>query len=101
MNNKTINIDIEVIYSWFDFDNQVLHRTGDYNKIFNAIENGDYDTFIQYYKKYNYNYNNQNEDIRFFPDTAPIFYNGEWIGDMDITCRTGFNMITDNKCWVN
>ena len=102
MENKTINIDIEVIYIWFDVDNGALHHNGDYEKVIKAIQDGDYKTFMQFYKKYNYDYKFDNKGgiASFFPDSAPIFYNGEWVGDMDITGRTGFNMITDYECYI-
>lgn len=102
MENKTINIDIEVVYYWFDLDNGVLHRNGDYEKIVKTIEEGDYSTFMKYYEFYNYKYHfdNKGGNCTFFPDEAAIFFNDEWIGDINITGRTGFNMITDFECYV-
>ena len=102
METKTINIDIEVVYIWFDLDNGIAHQNGDYEKITEALKNGDYHTFMDYYQKYNHDYqfDNHGSSITFFPDTAAIFYNYEWVGDMDITGRTGFNMITDYECYV-
>lgn len=102
MEIKTINIDIEVVYVWFDLNEGITHQNGDYEKITEAIINGDYSTFMKYYKKYNYDYkfDNNGGGITFFPDTAAIFYNNEWVGDMDITGRTGFNMITDFECYI-
>lgn len=102
MENKTINIDIEVVYAWFDLDGGATHKNGDYEKITQAIAEGDYSTFMDYYRKYNYHYefDNRGRAITFFPDEAAIFFNDEWIGDINITGRTGFNMITDSECYV-
>lgn len=102
MKPKTINIDVEVVYYWFDLDNGITHKNGDYDKITQAIQDGDYSTFMDYYHKYNYDYkfDNKGGNMTFFPDEAAIFYNDEWVGDMAITSRTGFNMITDFECYV-
>ena len=100
METKTINIDIEVVYYWFDLDGGILHQNGDYEKIKKAIQEGDYETFMKYYHYYNYEYkfDNKGGNCTFLPDEAVIFYNNEWVGDMTITSRTGFYMITDEDC---
>ncbi len=87
---NTINVDIEVVYFWYD--HLLLRKNGDAEKVTQAIENGDYDTFMMYYNKYNNKYNK--DDLIFFPEYASIFYRDSWVGTIDITTPIGFSMIT-------
>lgn len=97
MKNNTINVDIEIVYFWFD--HLILRENGDAEKVTNAIINGDYDIFMKYYNYYNYvyNYNNNGGSITFFPDVAAIFYQDEYIGNINITNPLGFSMICSSK----
>ena len=94
---NTINIDIEIVYYWFD--HLILRQNGDAVKVNNAIQNGDYNTFMKYYNYYNYEYkyDNNGGSIIFFPDVATIYYQDENIGYIDITNPIGFNMICYNE----
>ena len=95
MIQSTINIDVEIVYHWYD--HLLLRDNGDADIITTAIKNGDYDTFIQYYNLYNNKYFNGDESIIFFPAYPSIFYNGEIIGTIDITKPLGFSMITNSE----
>lgn len=90
---NTINVDIEVVYFWYD--HLLLRKNGDAEKVTQAIENGDYDTFMMYYNKYNNKYNK--DDLIFFPEYASIFYRDSWVGTIDITTPVGFSMITSSE----
>ena len=93
--DKTINIDIAVIYQWYD--HLILRDNGDAEKVTAAIENGDYETFMYYYNKYppfkSY-YDDEEISVPYFPDTAYIWYQDQLIGNIDITNPLGFSMIT-------
>lgn len=94
--SNTINIDVEIIYFWFD--HILLRENGDAEKFTKAIVDGDYETFMKYYdyynNKYKYEYDNNGGMICFFPDKAAIFYQNEFVGHIDITSPLGFSMIT-------
>ena len=96
--DKTINVDISVIYNWYD--HLLLRENGDAEKVTKTIENGDYETFMKFYNDYNnrytYCYDDEEYPMIFFPDTAAIWYHDEIVGDIDITTPVGFNMITDS-----
>jgi hypothetical protein len=59
------------------------------NLIRKAIQNGDYDTFHEYYVRYG---------NAFFPDTASISSDHEIIGRVTIDNPAGFALITYNEC---
>ena len=93
---KTINVDIEVVYFWFDNQN-ILKNNGDAKIITEIIEEGNYREFMRFYHYYNEELecdNNEKSTI-FFPEMAAIYFQNEYIGDIDITIPTGFNMITE------
>ena len=98
MENK-INVDIAVIYHWYD--HQILRHNGDAKIVEEAIENGDYDTFIKIYNKYpSYTINDKEFgecEVVYFPDTADILYKDQIIGEIYITEPIGFSMITDSS----
>ena len=87
MSDKTLNVDIEVIYYWYD-DEKVLEETGKKEIIERAINEGDYSTFMLFYHSLNKGFN------CFLPPVADLIYNDELIGHVNITNKTGFNMIT-------
>ena len=94
---NTINVDIEVVYYWFDLDNGIVTLNGDDKIIEEAILNGDFTTFIKYQQYYNYEYkfDNHGGNITFFPNEALIYYNDIYVGQIFVTNETGFNMITE------
>ena len=93
MEYKTVNIDIGVFYLWYD-NRHVLEETGEAEIVTKAIENGDFETFMKIYAKYQPNYDND----FFFPSTADIFYQDQLIGEIDIINPLGFSLITDSQC---
>lgn len=94
---NTINIDVEVVYYWFD--HLLLRENGDAKIVTNAINNGDYDLFMTFHNYYNktYSYDNEGGNLCFFPDTAAVFYNDELIGEFNITNPVAFRMITHSE----
>ena len=94
---KTINVDIEVVYFWFDNQN-ILNNNGDAKIISEIIKEGNYKEFMRFYHYYNeeLEWDNNGKSITFFPKEAAIYFQNEYIGDIDITIPTGFNMITES-----
>lgn len=94
---KTINVDIEVVYFWFDNQN-ILNNNGDAKIVTEIIEEGNYEEFMRFYHYYNeeLEWDNNDKLIIFFPKIAAIYFQNEYIGDIDITYPTGFNMITES-----
>lgn len=93
---KTINVDIEVLYFWYD--HLILRENGDAQKVTDIINNGDYEAFMRYYHTYNTKYYSKDGDkILFFPPTAALFYQDQLIGEIDILNPLGFSMITYNE----
>lgn len=93
MNPKTINLDCEIGYFWYD--HFILRENGDVEIVQRAIEEGDYDTFMEMYNKYEhqekYNF------WHFFPDEASLLVNDTVIGYIYITKPEGFKLITFNE----
>ena len=76
----------------YDIDYVWYHHMCLYGKldsIRQAIDDGDFDTFMRYYHQYG----NQ-----FFPRTAYIHSGDKVIGEIDIDNPDGFAMITFNEC---
>ena len=76
----------EVYYFWY---HHMCFSSQERNLIRKAIQNGDYDTFHEYYVRYG---------NAFFPDTASIFSDHEIIGRVTIDNPAGFALITYNEC---
>lgn len=95
MDQNTINIDVEIIYFWFD-NNNILSQNGDDQLVNKAIEEGDYETFMKFYNYYNneYKYDSKGGAVIFFPNEAALFYRDECIGQINIIEPLGFSMIT-------
>ena len=83
-----------VNYYWYD--HLMLRENGDAEKVQKAIEEHDFDTFMKFYLKYT-NITSDGEDIVFFPKYATIWKYDEPIGEVNITTRGGFEMITDSE----
>ena len=89
-----------VTYYWYD--HMLLRENGDAAKVQKAIREHDFETFMSLYHKYQ-NINSEGEDIIFFPNHATMWQydeilgEDEPIGEVDITTRGGFEMITDSE----
>ena len=96
---NTVNVDIAVIYQWYD--HLILRKNGDANIITTAIEEGDYQTFINMVKKYPSYYENDPDlgeyEIPFFPRTASLIYRDNHIGEINIMNPIGFSLITHSE----
>lgn len=96
--DNTVNVDISVVYYWYD--HLVLRENGDAEIIQKAIQEGDFDTFSRMCDKYP-SYLVEDEDgayfVDYFPDTALIWYQDEIVGEIYITNKIGFSMITDSE----
>ena len=92
MNERTVNIDVEVHYQWYD--HLVLRDNGDAEIVTKAIEEGDFDTFIEMVKRYSPNDEN---GLIFFPNEAYLYYRDEIIGRINIMSQTGFSLITSSE----
>lgn len=90
MSDKTLNIDVQVVYNWYD-DEHVFEQNGNKEVIERAIENGDFKTFIKFFIAC------QNDLKFFFPSVATIIYQGQKIGHINIMNDLGFSMITENR----
>lgn len=90
MDEKTVNIDVEVHYQWYD--HLVLRQNGDAEIVTKAIEEGDFQTFCEIAKKYP-----GRDDMIYFPQTAYLYYRDEIIGFIDITIPLGFSLITSSE----
>ena len=76
-----------VFYEWYD--HLLLRENGDAEKVEKAIKEHDFDTFKKFYDQYG---------NRFFPAHATIYdSDDEWIGEVFVNTRGGFNMITDSE----
>ena len=76
----------EVCYFWF---HHMCFNSREKELISKAIQNGDYDTFHEYYASFG---------NAFFPETASIFFNNEIIGRIKVDNPAGFALITYNEC---
>lgn len=89
MKNKDHNF--SVVYYWY-------HHMIDANirkDIQSAIDNGDYEKFMAYYKSLNTNV------CAFLPNEAYIYYEDDCIGSMDITCNKNvisFITFSESEC---
>lgn len=77
---NTVNIDVIVRYQWHNYLND-----SDANIVIKAIEEGDFNTFKKIVQKY-----------PFFPNTATLIYQDNYIGQIDIMNPIGFSLITEN-----
>lgn len=73
----------EVVYLWYD--HCLLRKDGEANRICEAIEAHDFETFNKYRTKYG---------PRFFPDTAFVFENGDITDMLNILLPDAFATIT-------
>ena len=90
MSDKTLNIDVQVIYNWYD-NKHLFEQNGNKQIIEQAIENGDFKTFKKFFVICQNNLN------FFFPSVATLIYQGQNIGHIDIMNELGFSMITENR----
>lgn len=83
-----------VTYYWYD--HMLLRENGDAVKVQKAIKEHDFETFISFYYKYQ-NISTEEDDIVFFPSYATMWQYDEPIGEVNVTTRGGFEMITDSE----
>ncbi len=81
-----------VTYYWYD--HMLLRENGDAAKVQKAIKEHDFETFMNFFNEYNAN---AEDGIVFFPEYATMWQYDEPIGEVDITTRGGFEMITDSE----
>lgn len=81
-----------ILYYWYD--NGVLRKNGDAEKVEQAIRSHDFETFMKFRDKYP---NDPKNDIIFFSDKAVVYDNDteEIIKYIDITTPENFNKIDD------
>ena len=96
---NTVNIDVAVIYHWYD--HLLLRNNGDANIVTKAIEEGNFQTFINIVKKYPSTYEYDPEfgeyEMPFFPRTASLIYRDNHIGEINIMNPIGFSLITHSE----
>ena len=92
--------DISIIYYWYDRGE--IRDTSDEKIIMDAIRNHDFDTFLKMREKYppdpvskNFGEDEPSHTFVYFPDTASVYENDEYIGEIDILNRSNFNRIDD------
>ena len=89
MDDKTLNIDVKVIYHWYDTD-KFLEQEGFKDIIKQALEEGDFKTFSKYYYAYNFDFG------WYLPSVAEIIYKNQSVGNINILTELGFSLITEN-----
>lgn len=78
---------LEYVYYWYD--HMVLRSNGDAEKVEQAIENKDFDAFMQMKKKYS------RKKWVYFPDVIHVWDNDarDFVDELDINVRENFMKI--------
>lgn len=82
---------MDYIYYWYD--HMLLRSNGDAERVEQAIDSKDFDSFMKLKKKYS------NRKCKYFPDVIHVWDNRkkDFVAELDVNVRENFNLITHHE----